>query len=767
MCRSIRSLNSISTVIVAIVWAVLCVGRVVAQDVMPSGKQVRPETSAPPPAASQPGASDDSSSDDDPDWPRTYIKAATGQQVIVYPPQVDSWEKYRDISFRCAIVVTVDPSTEPIYGIAQVKARTAVDTEARLVRVDEPEYVFRFPDANAESDAACQQLIDEVLPQRQTMTVSLDLLLALVNAPDSQPREVEVNLDPPPIFYSNRPAILVMFDGDPRFKPVAGSSLMFAINCNWDVFVDPSTATSYLLFGESWIMTRDLHKGPWEPARKLPAAFETLPKDASFIDIRDNVPGKPLDVMPAVFMSRVPAEIIVTDGEPIYASIPGVRLRAVSNTESPLFRHAGDLNFYFLAAGRWFRAKSLEGPWTAATKDLPVEFKQIPRDCEWTYALSSVPGTDEAADAVMLASVPRRATVNINEVDLSVVYEGQPRFVPIEGTTIEGATNTTSQVFRCSNRYYCCENAVWFESGAATGPWAVCKAVPDAIYAIPPTSEAHNVTYAKVLEAKNNEVEVAYTSGYNDAFVTATVLVLGAGVVAAVIAADDVQWNVHANLGGNTISSYGRGAFYDSGVGGFCRSGAAYGPYGGTGGAASWNAATSSWARRGSSYSANSSAAGRDARSLSNTFGAQIGSANRFAAWSRGVVSRDNDRGAGGRSSAMLARAGWAESSQNAANGRGGGGRGGQAALARNKSGDIYVGRDGNVYKRDAGGQWQERAGGGWRNAGDASNGTRALDAEATARGRSLAASDRASTSRRTSGVGNRGAGAGGGRRGR
>ena len=29
-------------------------------------------------------------------------------------------------------------------------------------------------------------------------------------------------------------------------------------------------------------------------------------------------------------------------------------------------------------AGRWFRAKSLDGPWTFATADLPADFAKIP-----------------------------------------------------------------------------------------------------------------------------------------------------------------------------------------------------------------------------------------------------------------------------------------------------------------------------------------------------------------------------------------------------
>jgi hypothetical protein len=51
---------------------------------------------------------------------------------------------------------------------------------------------------------------------------------------------VEVNLDPPKIFSSTTPAILVMFMGEPQFKPVETNrtDLLFALNTNWDVLYD-------------------------------------------------------------------------------------------------------------------------------------------------------------------------------------------------------------------------------------------------------------------------------------------------------------------------------------------------------------------------------------------------------------------------------------------------------------------------------------------------------------------------------------------------
>ena len=72
--------------------------------------------------------------------------------------------------------------------------------------------------------------------------------------------------------------------------------------------------------------------------------------------------------------------------------------------------------FYFLVAGRWFSAPSLDGPWTFATPKLPEDFKKIPIEHPRSRVLASVPGTPQAIEAVVLASIPRTARVNKKEL---------------------------------------------------------------------------------------------------------------------------------------------------------------------------------------------------------------------------------------------------------------------------------------------------------------------------------------------------------------
>ena len=81
---------------------------------------------------------------------------------------------------------------------------------------------------------------------------------------------------------------------------------------------------------------------------------------------------------PKVFVTEKPAELLLFKGAPAYAKIPGTALQYATNTESNVFLHTPDNQVYVLLSGRWFRASTLEGPWTFACNELPVDFSRLP-----------------------------------------------------------------------------------------------------------------------------------------------------------------------------------------------------------------------------------------------------------------------------------------------------------------------------------------------------------------------------------------------------
>jgi hypothetical protein len=337
--------------------------------------------------------------------------------------------------------------------------------------------------------------------------IALDRVLANVDKSQIKPKSdaAGIKADPPKIFHSTKPAVLVIFDGPPVWSPIKDVDLKYAVNTNWDIFEEPSSKTFYLRDDKSWLKATDI-KGPWTPAGKLPGSFSKIPANDNWKDVKANLPGKSIaaSAVPQVFESTEPAELILIKGEPAFVAVKGTSLFWVSNTDSDLFRNGNNGPYYYLVAGRWFSSPSLDGPWTFATTSLPEDFKKIPVDHPRSRVLASVPGTDQAIEAVLLASVPQTARINKKELKApEVTYQGgKPEFKSIETTTLERAVNTDKDIIKVGDLYYMCFQGVWFMSKAATGPWEVASSVPKEIYTIPASSPSYHVTY--VVEQKDD-----------------------------------------------------------------------------------------------------------------------------------------------------------------------------------------------------------------------------------------------------------------------
>jgi hypothetical protein len=571
---------------------------------------------------------------------------------------------------------------------------------------------FRFQGLNAANSATVEAMARRVLGAAPRMLLSLDFALAYVENNALKIPSVKVNLDPPPILYSQEPAILVIFMGEPEFKPVEGGvDLQFAVNTNWDLLFHPASKRYYLLHGDGWLSTTDPKNGPWEAAGNLPAELWKIPASDNWADVKKNLPGRKIAV-PKVFPVTTPSELIVVDGRPVYAPIPGTGLAYVTNTKSQLFIHEGESRYYFLTSGRWFRSKSLEGPWTAATTDLPEDFRKIPKDSPKADVRVSVPGTSEAVDAVLLAVVPRKASVSRTEVTVKVTYDGQPNFVKIEGTKGEVyyAINSPFKVFRVGDKYYCCHNGIWFECGAPDGTWVVCVIVPTEIYTIPSTHPSYPVTYVHVYSYTPTTVVVGYTSGYTGCYVAYGCVMFGVGYA---VAWSSPYWYYHYPP---YYYGYGCGAYYSYSYGAYYRSAAVYGPYGGAGFTTAYNPYTGTYSRSAYAYGPGGS---RYAQSAYNPYtggyAARSGGSTPYSSWSRGVAAKGGEWVRGGSYTDARGTVAGASTSRGGKviAGEGAGPGGNSGFVGKTGEGDLYAGKNGEVYRKTDGG-WQHYDNGEW-----------------------------------------------------
>ena len=660
----------------------------------------------------------------DPGWPREY--ASGGDKLILYQPQVDEWKDERKLEARTAAAVQPAGAEKPFFGAVQFTADT------KLNAIDRTVYIFnlkitntRFPSPEEARSQSLAELAGKLFP-KDPVTISLDRLLAYVEQGQVKVREIEVSLEPPPIFVSEQPAVLLMIDGEPLLADIEGTGLQYVVNTNWSLFFEKSSAQYYLLMEDFWVTALDLN-GPWTPAESLPAGFASLPDDPNWDDVRQklNLPPAQPGQAPRVFLSYRPAELIVIDGEPKFEPIPGTRLMVVSNTGADLFFHQGDRYFYFLTSGRWFRTASPAGPWEAATLDLPEDFARIPVDHPRARVRASVPGTPEAEDAVLMATIPRTATLDRKAAKAETAYAGEPEFKPIEDTGLAYAVNTQQDVIRYGDSYYLCEQGVWFVSRDPNGPWALADSVPEEIHRIPPQSEKHHVTYVYVYDSDEETVTTGHTGGYGGIFLSFGLAMWGTGYYHSPY----YYWGPHPYpiYYPPRYYTYGVRAGYNPATGTYYRGAAVYGPWGGYGRSAVYNPRTGAYYRggaawgpygagwRGYGYNPDTDTFRRGGAVVdywNDAYAAGYVNTSPYGRWGEAVVGQGDDwvHLAGGRNED---RAVLGFENSEGAKGVIGRNEDSRGVLAKDEDNNVYVGKDGELYKRNDDGDWQKHTGDG------------------------------------------------------
>ena len=322
--------------------------------------------------------------------------------------------------------------------------------------------------------------------------MSLDQLLSAVEMAEKEKAAAEkLDNTPPKVLVSKVPAVLVTIDGEPRLKKIEKTDLMQVVNTPFFIAMDSASKSYYLKAGQYWTKAEQV-AGPWKLTDQAPTAAIAAAegKDTAGLNgLASVAQPEAAEVVPEVLVSTEPAELFVLDGDAEFQVIPDTNLLYVSNTDRDVFLELGSQSLYILVSGRWYTAKSKEGPWTyVPSRELPADFAKIPPGSPKSNVLASIPDTDEAKEAIANASIPETAAVNRDEAKLEVTYDGEPKFESVEGTAMEYGVNTSYSVIHAQKKYYCCDNAVWFESDSPNGPWTVCVSVAKEIYTIPPSA---------------------------------------------------------------------------------------------------------------------------------------------------------------------------------------------------------------------------------------------------------------------------------------
>lgn len=485
-------------------------------------------------------------------WPYA-VKVNEQASVLVYPPQLQSWDG--GTLTALAAVVAREGSGDTMrqtYGTASLEARTLVDKGTRMVTLDQVRVTrAEFPTAGDAAKAWVDALVKDAAGRHRV--IALDRLEAQLRntAADRSTDRLPLKNEPPVFVFSSVPAILVHIDGPARYGAIDGSSLQRVVNTRVLLLRD-AAGRHYLHVFDGWLTT-DALNGDWTVLPSESADLARIRRQAEKTqaadllsgvthaangqqDAKETPPSLKTGKLPRIVVATAPTELVVSDGAWSWTPIAGTRLLYVSNTTGNILRDNADQRIYLLVSGRWFRASSERGPWSyVAANALPADFAKIPDDSLKENVLASVAGTPQASEAAIAATVPQTAAVSLSKTRLPELrFDGAAQWAPILGTPLQYAVNTPTPLIQVDGQtYYALDNGVWFVGASASGPWRVATAVPAAIYAIPPSSALHYVTYVRIYGVSGDTVYEGYTAGYQGTYIDPVtgVVVYGTGYV--------------------------------------------------------------------------------------------------------------------------------------------------------------------------------------------------------------------------------------------
>jgi hypothetical protein len=216
---------------------------------------------------------------------------------------------------------------------------------------------------------------------------------------------------------------------------------------------------------------------------------------------------------PRIVFSTVPAILVPIDGTPMYRPVTGTAYERVVNTRPLVLKDSAGTHYLRLLDG-WMTALALTGPWSVPTSvraDLdPVK--------DWVLKSANVDlltGADpkDPSSRPSLKKGPPPTILIAEEPTELIVTQGEPNYVPIDGTQLLYASNTTGHVFKHlgDQRTYVLVTGRWFSAETPAGPWTFVpgKDLPPDFAKIPDQSPKENVKASVPGTAQAQEAVIA------------------------------------------------------------------------------------------------------------------------------------------------------------------------------------------------------------------------------------------------------------------
>src|SRR6478735_5446092 len=148
-------------------------------------------------------------------WPRSY---ETGKgRMTLYQPQFTEWSDFKSIEALVAAQFQKSPDANPVFGVIGLKGTTSYDADAdEVVITDITVTDLNFSGLGRDDLTALAVETGKLLPTGP-VTVSESRVTASLAEQKRMTDVSGLKADPPPIFVSRSPAILLQTDGEPAY----------------------------------------------------------------------------------------------------------------------------------------------------------------------------------------------------------------------------------------------------------------------------------------------------------------------------------------------------------------------------------------------------------------------------------------------------------------------------------------------------------------------------------------------------------------------
>ena len=199
---------------------------------------------------------------------------------------------------------------------------------------------------------------------------------------------------------------------------------------------------------------------------------------------------------PKFIFTQEAAMLVNIDGEPVWRAVKESGMVRVLNTRALILGDKSGKVYLHLFDG-FLEAPALSGPWTLSKK-APARAKEIALelDRENVVDLMTGPPDEKTKKKPSLKNGAPQVIVTMSPTEL-IVSQGPLNWVPITGTMLLYAENTSGNLFRDMNdqTIYILVTGRWFKAPDFGGPWQYVagRSLPPDFTAIPDDSPKENV----------------------------------------------------------------------------------------------------------------------------------------------------------------------------------------------------------------------------------------------------------------------------------